>query len=114
MVNTVSQCVYRFKVANACLAIALVEKAEEAYFALSIEDSKDYEKVKSAMLRTYELIPEAYCQRFRGLSKLDEQTYVELAKEKETSFSSCCKSQKEETNGAFHQQVRFIQHTSAQ
>ena len=72
-------------------------RAQEAYSALSIEDIKDYVKVKDAILRTYELVPEAYRQRFRSLSKLDEQTYVDFAKEKETSFNSWCKSQKAET-----------------
>ena len=40
--------------------------------------------VKNAFLKAYELVPEAYRQLFRGLSKSDKQTYVEFAKEKET------------------------------
>lgn len=43
----------------------MVEKAQQAYSALSIEESEDYETVKGAILRTYELVPEAYRQRFR-------------------------------------------------
>ena len=42
------------------LQSVLVGRAQEAYSALSTEDSKDYEKVKGAILRTYELVPEAY------------------------------------------------------
>ncbi|KAK0144859.1 hypothetical protein N1851_016575 [Merluccius polli] len=87
------------------LQSVLVGKAQDAYTALNIEDIKDYEKVKGAILRTYELVPEAYRQRFRGLSKLDEQTYVEFAREKEISFSSWCKSQKAETKEDLRQLV---------
>lgn len=87
------------------LQSVLVGRAQEAYSALSIEDSKDYVKVKDAILRTYELVPEAYRQRFRSLSKLDEQTYVDFAKEKETSFNSWCKSQKAETKEDLKQLV---------
>ena len=60
---------------------------------------------KDAILRTYELVPEAYRQRFRSLSKLDEQTYVDFAKEKETSFNSWCKLQKVETKDDLKQLV---------
>ena len=42
------------------LQSVLVGRAQEAYSALSTEDSEDYEKVKGAILRTYELVPEAY------------------------------------------------------
>uniref|UniRef100_A0A8C5CMP6 CCHC-type domain-containing protein n=1 Tax=Gadus morhua TaxID=8049 RepID=A0A8C5CMP6_GADMO len=87
------------------LQSVLVGKAQDAYASLNIEDVKDYEKVKGAILRTYELVPEAYRQRFRGLSKLDEQTYVEFAREKEISFSSWCKSQKAETKEDLRQLV---------
>lgn len=74
----------------------LVRKVEEAYPALSIGESKD-SVVKSAILKTYELIPEAYCQRFRSLAKLHKQTYVEFAKEKEALFTIWCRSQRIET-----------------
>lgn len=74
----------------------LVRKVEEAYPALSIGESKD-SVVKSAILKTYELIPEAYCQRFRSLTKLHKQTYVEFAKEKEALFTIWCRSQRIET-----------------
>ena len=87
------------------LQSVLVGKAQDAYASLNIEDVKDYEKVKGAILRTYELVPEAYRQRFRGLSKLDEQTYVEFAREKEISFSSWCKSQEAETKEDLRQLV---------
>ena len=67
-------------------------KAQEAFTALSIEDSADYQKVKIAILRSYELVPEAYRQRFRGLRKQDGQTYVEFAHDKEVFFDRWCTS----------------------
>ena len=66
------------------LQSVLVGKVQDAFTALSIEESEDYETVKGAILRTYELIPEAYC--FRSL-RLNTQTCVEFAKEKGTLFS---------------------------
>ncbi|KAL4005472.1 hypothetical protein ACER0C_005185 [Sarotherodon galilaeus] len=54
----------------------LVGKAQEVCTALSLEDSLDYEMVKAAVLRAYELVPEAYRQKFRGLRKTATQTDV--------------------------------------
>ena len=52
------------------LQCKLTGKAQEACAALSIEDSLVYEKVKNAVLRVYELVSEAYRQRFRNLKKI--------------------------------------------
>lgn len=67
-------------------------KAQQAYSALSVEDSSDYEIVKHAILTAYELVPEAYRQKFRNLKKGDSQTYVEFAHEKEVYFERWCTS----------------------
>lgn len=79
------------------LQSVLVGKAQEAYSTLSIRESTVYETVKGAILRAYEIVPEAYRQRFRGLNKPDQQTYVDFAKEKEALFSRWCTSQKADT-----------------
>jgi len=42
------------------LQSALLGKAREAYSTLSVDQSSDYDTVKSAVLRAYELITEAY------------------------------------------------------
>ncbi|KAI2665316.1 Transposon Ty3-I Gag-Pol polyprotein [Labeo rohita] len=42
----------------------LVGKALEVYSTLSLEESLKYDSVKSAILRAYELVPEAYRQKF--------------------------------------------------
>ncbi len=43
-------------------------KAQEVYSALSLEQSGEYDVVKSAVLHAYELVPEAYRQKFRNLT----------------------------------------------
>ncbi len=47
----------------------LVGKAQEVCAALPIEDSLNFDVVKLAVLRAYELVPEAYRQKFRACSK---------------------------------------------
>ncbi len=64
------------------LQCRLIGKAQEVCSALSINDSLDYEKVKSAVLRAYELVPEAYRQKFRSHAKTANQTFVEYARGK--------------------------------
>lgn len=59
-----------------------------------MEDSLHYDVVKSAILRTYELVPEAYRQRFRGQKKTATQTFVEFAREKGILFDRRCPSTK--------------------
>lgn len=57
------------------------------------EDSGNLDKVKAAVLRAYELVPEAYRQTFRRLRKQQGQTFVELVHENETLFDRwCCSS----------------------
>ena len=47
------------------LQSVLVGKAQEIYGSLSVEQSSNYEHVKEAILKAYELVPEAYRQKFR-------------------------------------------------
>lgn len=65
-------------------------KAQDAMAALPVKDSLDYEIVKTAILHAYELVPEAYRQKFRGHKKTSTQTYVEFAREKGTLFDKWC------------------------
>ncbi len=64
------------------------------YSALTIEQSTDYENVKSAIFRAYELSPEAYCQKCRSHFKPEKCTYLEFAREKENLFGRWCSSVK--------------------
>lgn len=78
------------------LQCVFVGKAQEAYSSLSVEESLEYEHVKAAVLRVYELVPEAYRQKFRNHRKTDE-TYVEFVREKESLFDRWCSSMKVKT-----------------
>lgn len=51
------------------LQCKLFRKALEVCAALSAEDRLDYEVVKAAILRAYELVPKAYRQKFRDYRK---------------------------------------------
>ena len=62
----------------------LVGKAQEIYGSLSVEQSSNYEHVKEAILKAYELVPEAYRQKFRNYLKYDIKTHVEFARERRT------------------------------
>ena len=63
-----------------------VGKAQEIYGSLSVEQSSNYEHVKEAILKAYELVPEAYRQKFRNYLKYASKTHVEFAREKENLF----------------------------
>ena len=76
------------------LQSVLKGKAQEAYSALSATDCADYDIVKTAILKAYELVPEAYRQKFRHWRKSDKQTYVEFAHDKEVYFERWCISKK--------------------
>lgn len=60
---------------------------------MSANDSLDFDKVKAAVLRAYELVPEAYRQKFRKLRRQYNQSYVEFVREKEVLFGRWCSSQ---------------------
>ncbi len=74
------------------LQCSLSGKAQEVCSALPIDQSLDYDTVKSAVLRAFELVPEAYRQKFRSHVKTAKQTFVEFAREKKTLFERWCLS----------------------
>ncbi len=74
------------------LQCSLTGQAQEVCSALPIEGSLDYDTVKSTVLRAYELVPEAYRQKFRGHVKTVKQTYVEFVREKRVLFEKWCLS----------------------
>ncbi|CAI5660147.1 unnamed protein product [Oreochromis niloticus] len=79
------------------LQCKLVGKAQEVWSSLSIEQSLDYETLKKTVLQAYELVPEAYRQKFRNLNKTANQTFVEFAREKNVLFEKWCCSCKVKT-----------------
>lgn len=60
----------------------LTGKAQEAYAALNATVN-DYASVKKAILRAYELVPEAYRQQFRSEKLQSGHTYGDLARQQE-------------------------------
>jgi len=60
------------------------------YASLSLEQSADYEVVKAAILRAFEMVPEPYNLRFRNLCRNDQQSFVEFAQEKQVLFNRWC------------------------
>ena len=72
------------------LQSVLTGKAREIYSALSVEQSSRYDTVKSAIMKAYELVPEAYRQQFRGSQRQISQTFTEFAREKEAQFDRWC------------------------
>ena len=62
-------------------------KAQEAFIALSETDRKKYTKVKEAVLRAFEWVPEAYRSRFRNWRKGEQQTHTELVRELSSFFN---------------------------
>ena len=74
------------------LQSVLVGKAREVYSAMTVEQSAQYDHVKQAVLKAYELVPEAYRQKFRNRRIQDKQTYTEFARDKEALFDRWCAS----------------------
>ncbi|KAF7640719.1 hypothetical protein LDENG_00020130, partial [Lucifuga dentata] len=72
------------------LQCKLTGKAQEACASLSATDSLVYDNLKVAILRAYELVPEAFQQRFRGLKKSFSQTYSDFTREKGILFDRWC------------------------
>ena len=79
------------------LQCRLSGKAQEVVASLSLQDSLSYEVVKQTVLRAYELVPEAYRQRFRGHKKTPTRTFVEFARDKESLFDRWCLASKAKT-----------------
>ena len=61
-------------------------KAQEIYAAMSLDWSSDYEMVKAAVLNAYELVPEAYWQKFRESRTNSNQMHVEFARDKKRGY----------------------------
>ena len=76
------------------LQSVVIGKAREIYTQLSLEQSSDYDTVKEFILKAYELVPEAYRQKFRDCRKEHDQTHVEFARTKEQLFDRWCSSKK--------------------
>ena len=61
------------------LASQLTGKAQKAYMALGNEEAGDYESIKRAILKRYDVSEESHRRKFREKSKTKEESYSELA-----------------------------------
>lgn len=87
------------------LQCKLTGKAQEVVASLSIEDSLQYDVVEATVLRAYELVPEAYRQRFRNYKRSSSKTFVEFARDKESLFDRWCAANKTSTYEALRNQI---------
>ena len=87
------------------LQSVIIGKAREIYTQLIVEQSSSYDTVKELILKAYELVPEAYRQKFRNCKKENEQTHVEFARTKEQLFDRWCSSKK---IGSNHEKLRQL------
>ena len=60
------------------LAPQLTGKAQQAYAALSIDEARDYDAVRAAILKQYNINKETYRQRFCGATLKSGETPREL------------------------------------
>ena len=87
------------------LQSVIIGKAQEIYTQLTVEQSSSYDIVKELILKAYELVPEAYRQKFRNCKKENEQTHVAFARIKEQLFDRWCCSKK---IGSDHEKLRQL------
>ena len=91
------------------LQSVVICKAREIYTQLSLEQSSNYDKVKELILKGYELVPEAYRQKFRDCRKEHDQTHVEFARTKEQLFDRWCSSKKVGSDHAKLRQLLLVE-----
>ena len=65
---------------------------QKIFSALTVAQCSDYEVMKGYILKSYELVPEAYRQKFRNYQKFGQQTCVEFAQQKQQFFDRWCSS----------------------
>ena len=61
------------------LAPQLTGRAQQAFAAMDVEKTKNYEDVKRAILQRYDISEETYRKRFRTTKKAEGEAYLELA-----------------------------------
>ena len=57
------------------------------------ENCADYELVKVVILKSFELVPKAYRQKFRTQRKKENQTHGEFLRDKENTLEKWCDSE---------------------
>ena len=91
------------------LQSVVIGKAREIYTQLPLDQSSDYDTVKNLILKAYELVPEAYRQKFRNCRKEHDQTHVEFARTKEQLFDRWCSSKDVRSDHAKLRQLMLVE-----
>ena len=78
---------------SAILQAHLTGKALKVFTELSMEECKDYDTPKKALLTAYAVVPEVYHKRFRASSKDQSETYSEFAFHLTTQFKRWAESE---------------------
>ena len=91
------------------LQSVLIGKAREIHTQLAVEQSHHYETVKELILKGYELVPEAYRQKFRNCKKDSNQAHVEFARNKEQLFDRWRCSKKIDQNNDKLRQLMLVE-----
>ena len=92
------------------LQTVFIGKAREIYSSLSLDQSGNYDFVKESILKAYELVPEAYRQKFRNAKKQPAQTHVEFARTQKQLFDRWLGSKNVNQNfGKFEQLILIEQ-----
>ena len=91
------------------LQSVVIGKAREIYTQLPLDQSSDYDTVKNLILKAYELVPEAYRQKFRKCRKEHDQTHVEFARTKEQLFDRWCSSKDVKSDHAKLRQLMLVE-----
>ena len=89
----------------ALVSNVLKGKALEAYDKMSVTDLDDYEEFKTAILKAYELRPEAYRAMFRGARKRPADTYVNYARYLEETLEKWLLSEETATYQDLKEQI---------
>lgn len=77
----------------------LMGKAQKIHTTMPPEGCADFEIVKVAVLKSFDLVPEAYRQqKFRQQKKRENLSYVEFVRNKESMLKKWCDAKKIEGN----------------
>lgn len=91
------------------LQSVLVGRAQEAYSSLTAAQALSYTAVKEAVLKSYELVPEAFHLKFRTWKLQDKQTHVEFAREIMLHFARWRKASEASNNEDLYELIALEQ-----
>lgn len=91
----------------------LVGRGRSAYLSLDINESMKYETIKKSVLNAYQLTPEYYRQKFRGIRKSDTLSYIELSHTVKKLGTRWLESNKVETREELEELILLEQYKRA-